>query len=492
MMMTEADKVLDKTMKADEMDEMLITDEVDETINTDEMDMINDLKVELKRLSSRLPENIDLICSSASLLEAEIIRHGNDACEVRESISGMFSKLHNELYRKESELLTEIEKNSSKYNDSLYGFLTEIPPLGEIDCYKSVCESLNGSPSYEKIKGDVEKARKIKDDTEKIKKILSDGPKTWVASEKPYEDMMGWSGEWRKLRGYSWGATSVKPIPAPTKFRRVSMSTFKWEMPKSIKALGNNEKVALVVIDNKKRVIYSECVSGKTEELTLENMNPGRAYDLQLKVGYKLCWSGLSNNVLVKPIVPSDEYGGAGREEIVDFHWEKTTCKPGEKGFYKFSADTSYTVENASNYRCTVIATEPFPTKATSSISLRIRVMKKRGRSMFIGVSQDGIDRNADDIYAKSGWYMHCFDGTLYSGSPHYYRFPGKKYLDPDDYRLKEGDVVTMRVDSERGTISFEIEGKKKLGIAYEGIPLDRTLYPTVIISSEGDSIEIV
>ena len=449
---------------------------------------IEDLREDLKRLASRLPEKIALIQSSRSLLEAESVRHINEREAVRDEIARAFKAMREKIDQQEKTILEKLESSCRDY-EVINDVLAYIGSLQDIDCVESVHDSLNGSPSYEQIEKDVSVTQEIKKNYTAIEKILKAGPKKWSVPKKKYVRGEGSRGggeeeeeeeEWNKLKGYSWCASTFEPIPAPRNFRRASESTFKWEMPESVKSL---DMVALVVLDNKKNVVYSECASGATEELALEGLAPGHAYDLRLKVGYGLRWSELSNNVFVKPVLP----GG----EVVDFHWERPTCSPGAKRHYRLSAESSYRVENTSNYQCTVVTTRPFPAGTASSITLRICGMKRKGRSMFIGVSHEGIDLSAGDNYARAGWYMHCFDGALYSGPPHNYGFPGKKYLDPSWGRLKEGSVVTMRVDAEKGTISFEVDGVE-LGTAYEEIPLDRALYPTVIISSLGDLIEII
>ena len=46
-------------------------------------------------------------------------------------------------------------------------------------------------------------------------------------------------------------------------------------------------------------------------------------------------------------------------------------------------------------------------------------------------------------------------------------------------------------MDTEKGELSFVVNGVN-LGVAYEGIPLDKPLVPCVILGYEGDSVELV
>ena len=46
-------------------------------------------------------------------------------------------------------------------------------------------------------------------------------------------------------------------------------------------------------------------------------------------------------------------------------------------------------------------------------------------------------------------------------------------------------------MDTAKGDLSFVLNGVN-LGIAYEGIPLDKPLVPCVLLSKQDDSVELV
>ena len=46
-------------------------------------------------------------------------------------------------------------------------------------------------------------------------------------------------------------------------------------------------------------------------------------------------------------------------------------------------------------------------------------------------------------------------------------------------------------MDTAKGDLSFTLNGVN-LGVAFEGIPLDKPLVPCVILGWEGDSVELV
>ena len=80
----------------------------------------------------------------------------------------------------------------------------------------------------------------------------------------------------------------------------------------------------------------------------------------------------------------------------------------------------------------------------------------------------------------------------LWSGPPHNHR--GKEYgpnKEKDGEYVHTGDSVGVVVDTTKGELSFVLNGVN-LGVAYDGIPLDKPLVPCVFLSCEGDSVELI
>lgn len=104
---------------------------------------------------------------------------------------------------------------------------------------------------------------------------------------------------------------------------------------------------------------------------------------------------------------------------------------------------------------------------------------------IYVGVAPSDIDPS--NLRDWCGWYLHPASATLFSGPPHNYtvtpmplaagegivKYPGN---------LLPGDVVTLELDTDTGSLAFTLN-RKKLGPAYTGIPLDK---PFVISSMLG------
>ena len=56
---------------------------------------------------------------------------------------------------------------------------------------------------------------------------------------------------------------------------------------------------------------------------------------------------------------------------------------------------------------------------------------------------------------------------------------------------MHDGDSVGVVMDTVKGELSFVLNGVN-LGVAYEGIPLDKPFVPCVFLRYEGDSVELV
>ena len=141
---------------------------------------------------------------------------------------------------------------------------------------------------------------------------------------------------------------------------------------------------------------------------------------------------------------------------------------------------------------CAIIGDMPVPLNKVTS--WRIKLLRSRnnnGSVTCVGVAPSDINQNdCGDVNNIYGWYFDCFSSTLYSGPPHNHK--GKEY-GPRKGRgqyVRTGDSVGVVMDTERGELSFALNGVN-LGVAFEGIPLDKPLVPCVILRNVGDLIEL-
>ena len=117
---------------------------------------------------------------------------------------------------------------------------------------------------------------------------------------------------------------------------------------------------------------------------------------------------------------------------------------------------------------------------------------RNKGEGIYIGVAPMRIDTSENENHKGCGWYLCCYDSSLWSGPPH--KSCGERHETPEGKRSEgcvcAGDSVGVVMDTAKGELSYVL-ASECLGAGYEGIPLDSPLVPCIIISFDGDSVEL-
>jgi len=104
----------------------------------------------------------------------------------------------------------------------------------------------------------------------------------------------------------------------------------------------------------------------------------------------------------------------------------------------------------------------------------------------MIGIATSDFDFNRASYVTNNnfGWYYYCPYGTLFSGSPHNYQGKGTN--------LKtQKNEITVVMNMKKRSLKFIIEGEDK-GDSYIDIPLEKPIFPSVLLCNKDDSIEII
>ena len=233
--------------------------------------------------------------------------------------------------------------------------------------------------------------------------------------------------------------------------------------------------------------------------------------DLTADTEYELCGSAGHNNLFENKSAPV-------RVRTSGWplgHWRSPPYGIDQNFEYELDSPFIATFRGGSlGGACTVVGDTPLLPADTNRWSIRVvNSMHNNGLCFFVGVAPDGIlKRRRNDGYDtlfECGWYMCLSNFELFSGPPHNYRWkaygtsgpPSSDDRDIEYVRrrklkswasgfLRNGKTVGVSMNTVSGSLSFVYD--RYLGVAYSRIPLDRPLFPVVILGLCNDSVEFV
>ena len=112
----------------------------------------------------------------------------------------------------------------------------------------------------------------------------------------------------------------------------------------------------------------------------------------------------------------------------------------------------------------------------------KIKILQGQYNQIMVGVAPSHFDIKSSNHHT-CGWYLNCYNSTLYSGPPHNYN--GTK-----TNISKIGDEIIVVMNMKKRTIKFIVNNEDK-GDQYTDIPIDKPLFPAVLLYSKNSSVEI-
>ena len=220
---------------------------------------------------------------------------------------------------------------------------------------------------------------------------------------------------------------------------------------------------------------------GNVTRLTARNLEMEERYEFHVRCKFSDGWGSWGEKFEVK-VAPFKESSWKECPDDVDEKMKYSVAEENPRIATNIGGDDGY---------CTIIGNTALPLNKVTSWS--IKVLKSRnndGDGINIGVAPSDINQNEDDNYRKCEWYFNCYWSELISGPPHNYEGKGYGPRKGGGKYVHTGDSVGVVMDTTKGELSFALNGVN-LGVAFEGIPLDKPLVPCVLLSCEGDSVEL-
>ena len=113
----------------------------------------------------------------------------------------------------------------------------------------------------------------------------------------------------------------------------------------------------------------------------------------------------------------------------------------------------------------------------------KIKFLKTKNKNINVGVASIDFDFHSNHNFDSNGWYLYCKELTLFSGLPFKYSYK-KTNFD----KLK--DEIVVVINMKKRTLKFIINNEDK-GDSYKDIPIDKPIYPAVLLYDVDDSVEI-
>ena len=113
----------------------------------------------------------------------------------------------------------------------------------------------------------------------------------------------------------------------------------------------------------------------------------------------------------------------------------------------------------------------------------KIKILKSKDKSINVGVAPSDFDFDSDHNYDSHGWYLYCRTLSLYSGPPF-------NYSEKETNLSKIKDEIIVVMNMKKRTLKFIINNEDK-GDSYTDIPIDKPLFPAVLLYHKDDSVEI-
>ena len=179
------------------------------------------------------------------------------------------------------------------------------------------------------------------------------------------------------------------------------------------------------------------------------------------------------------------------KESFETSWWKKCPDYVDEKRKYSVDGKNPRVATNIGGGDCTIIGNTPLPLNKVTSWSIKVLKSERNdGWGIYVGVAPSGINQNEGSNHNKCGWHFDCWPSKLCSGPLHDYRWKPYGPRKKDGKYVHTGDSVGVVMDTVNGELSFIVNGVN-LGIAYDGIPLDKPLVPCAILYKQGDSVEL-
>ena len=418
---------------------------------------------ERKRFVDALEKEDELDKKIVETIEG-IRKEGNEA---KENVKQTFKEVRDKLEEEEGKIMEELERICNESEEALQKNLTTLREVREYSRILSDADTETRGKEGSRLM-ELNLVRSM----EEQRRLMEEHFKTKMEDLK-----IGWDSEGRKL-SFTKSLFNGAVVPS-----NVTGESTTWDSVTLTWDAVEGASSYQVEVDGNKSLETSG-----TNTFTKRGLLADTEHTFRVRAVYENSLSVWSE--VIKWRTLKESFETSSWKECTDYVAEELKYSVDEK-----NPRIATKISDETNKYCTIIGNTPLPLNKVTSWNVKILKtdVDNNGSGIFIGVAPFDINRNEDRNYDKCGWYIACYSSGLFSGHPHNYNY--KEYgprKEKNGQYVHTGDVVGVVMDTAKGELSFALN-EVNLGVAYEGIPLDKPLVPCVLLGwKKGDSVELV
>ena len=112
----------------------------------------------------------------------------------------------------------------------------------------------------------------------------------------------------------------------------------------------------------------------------------------------------------------------------------------------------------------------------------KIKLLNVTRKELLVGFAPIDFDINSP-VWNTCGWYFNCYDSSLCSGPP--FNYGGN-----NTNLNKVNNEVIVVMNMKKRALKFIINNEDK-GDSYTNIPIDKPIFPAILLYYQNDSVEI-
>ena len=176
-------------------------------------------------------------------------------------------------------------------------------------------------------------------------------------------------------------------------------------------------------------------------------------------------------------------------KKFSDCAWKKCPYNVSEDKKYSLYEKNPKVAIKETDYELSIIIGDtPIPLNVVASWTITLSKLSINGQGTNIGVVPADIDQNDGSNFCNIGWFYDCFQSVLHSKPPHSYKDKQYGPRNTDGQYVHTGSVIGVVMNTINAELSFSLNGVS-LGVAYEGIPLDKPLVPCAVLGHKKESV---